>query len=78
MALHGKPQKVVDDVCEVGKSTGLKIKGDYSNMFSVLSRGRGDGVKKERKCEGGKGRELLGIERAFKLGCFSGDVDGGC
>lgn len=47
MAVHGKPQEVVDDVCVIGKSTGFKIKGDCSNMFSALSKGRGDGIKNE-------------------------------
>lgn len=44
MVLHGKPQEIVDDVCEVGKLFWLKIRGDCSNMLSVLSRGGGDGI----------------------------------
>lgn len=37
MAVHSKHQEVIYDVCEVGKSIGLKIKGGCSNMFGVLS-----------------------------------------
>lgn len=34
---------VVEDVCEIGKSIGVKFKGDSANMFNVLSSVEGRG-----------------------------------
>jgi len=45
-----KPQEVVDDVCGVGKSIGLKVNEVSANMLSVLSRENGDGNKKGGVC----------------------------
>lgn len=41
---------VSDDVCEIGKSVGIKFNGDKNNMFDVLSR-------VGRKNSEGRGRE---------------------
>jgi len=42
MVLHGKPQEVTTDVCEVGKAIKLKFNRDGDNMFNVLSK-KGEG-----------------------------------
>jgi hypothetical protein len=42
MVLHGNPQEVTTDVCEVGKAIKLKFNGVSDNMFSALSK-KGEG-----------------------------------
>lgn len=45
MILHGKPNEVVADVCDVGKSIGVKVDVECSNIIGVLSKGKGEGDK---------------------------------
>jgi len=51
LVLHGNDKVMSDDVCEIGRTVGLKFSGDKNNMFDVLSgvgrknsEGGGDGV----------------------------------
>ena len=39
VTLHAQPERVAEDVCEVGKTIRLKFKGDAENMFNSLSSG---------------------------------------
>ena len=58
MILHGTPKEVVADVCDVGKVMGVKVDVDCANMFDVLARGKGEGVKNVRVEEGAKGPKV--------------------
>jgi len=51
LVLHGKENKLSQDVCEIGKVVGLKFAGDKNNMFDVLS-----GIG--RKNNGGSGNDV--------------------
>ena len=37
LVLHGNNKVVNEDICDIGKTVGLKFKGDKNNMFGVLS-----------------------------------------
>jgi len=45
MTLQGKPNEVAVDVCDVGKSIGVKVNVACTNIFSVLSRWKSEGEK---------------------------------
>lgn len=40
MVLHGKEEVIREDVCNFGKSLGVKFYDDKANQFRVLSRKR--------------------------------------
>ncbi|GAU49175.1 hypothetical protein TSUD_133700 [Trifolium subterraneum] len=61
--MQGTYQMVVDDVRGIGKSIGVKFKGDNSNMFNVLSRagkGKKRGAEKRKEV-----RKLVGEKLPF-------------
>jgi len=58
MTLHGKSKEVMADACEVGQAMGVKIDVECANMFDVLARGKGEGVKNARVEEGAKGPKV--------------------
>jgi len=37
LVLHGNDKVLVEDVCAIGRSVGLKFSGDLNNKFDVLS-----------------------------------------
>jgi len=50
LVLHGNKKVLSEDVCEIGKSLGIKFSGDKNNMFDVLS-----GVGRKNSEGGGRG-----------------------
>ena len=58
LVLHGKADKVKDDVRDLGKIVGVKINCDTTNNFNLLSR---EGRKNLRAADGG-GMNVLGKE----------------
>jgi hypothetical protein len=57
VALQGNDQLVIDDVCGIGNSIGVKVKGDTANMFNVLSRAGMGKKEKSRQEQGGARKE---------------------
>lgn len=57
MSLHAQSEKMAEDVCEVGKTIGLRFKGDAKHMFSVLAQGRSTINNKVGVNEGQRSRE---------------------
>lgn len=57
MILHGKPNEVVADVCDVGKSIGVKVDVECSNIIGVFSKGKGEGDKRSERWLGGQWAE---------------------
>ena len=58
MTLHAQPERVAEDVCELGKTIRLKFKRDAENMFNALSHGSRknkvkNGVNEGRRSEDG-------------------------
>jgi hypothetical protein len=60
LALHGKSKEVAADVAAVGKVMGVKVDVDCANKFDVLTRGKGEGVKKSYGGGRGQGAEVGG------------------
>jgi len=50
LVLHGNDKVTSEDVCEIGRTVGLKFNGDKNNMFDVLS-----GVGRKPREGGGEG-----------------------
>jgi len=50
LVLHGNDKVTSEDVCEIGRTVGLKFNGDKNNMFDVLS-----GVGRKTREGGGEG-----------------------